>query len=239
MALRNPNYCLDYYDKLRANFTDEEKLIAIEDEKFLAFMYKSVVVSHKIKDLYTMIVMIRVMTTQLPPINCTTGKPLECVDLNDLDIMIRNGILTPDGIKLQRPSFCKPVLNDRVVEWDSIYISVINDYKSRGITDFEMMSDAQTITMPIIDLVYGIADDTTILDTRTNYNPTALTRTAMYNFHNLYIVTWAKNSKYRWIIDSKVMMVDPNIAFNHTSQSYQCDSIDQFTIINSFLCSLD
>ena len=45
-------------------------------------------------------------------------------------------------------------------------------------------------------MIYGIADETTVLDTRTNYNPTAITRTAMYNFHNLYIVTWTKNSKY-------------------------------------------
>ena len=53
MALRDPSYCLDYYDRLRANFTDEEKRIAVEDEKFIAFMHKYVVsLIGKVNDLW-------------------------------------------------------------------------------------------------------------------------------------------------------------------------------------------
>ena len=175
-------------------------------------------------------VLVRVLTTGLHPIDCVTGIPVtQSIELWDLYYMIKDGILTPNGKKMQSSSFCRLVLNSQVLQWSSICRSIIDYYRSNNIT-FDMISGKTNFNKLTIYLTVCTIDETTYLDT-SNMN-TLINGNAKLNFNDICCVRWTKNSKYCWYGNPKKIIINSNIIVDHSDGYYSCDSIDQFTLID-------
>ena len=139
-------------------------------------------------DRFLLNVKVRVLTTGNPPIDSITGNQVDFIDLHNLYKMIRAGTLTSNGEIIPR-LFCKLVLKNEVLQWSTIFRSVINHYISNGIS-YDMLSDIpDDFNMPTIYLIFGIIDETTLCDVDMSYIYTPINYNILFHFvhnHNIH-----------------------------------------------------
>ena len=229
---------LDAFDAKRADDAlkaakkaeDEANEIASRDLEFVKFMS-----IHSYSDIHKafeyinwFFVDIRVMATGQHPIDSRTQTSVECVKIDYLYFLISHDFLTSNGEIIPR-SFCKPVLDGKVLQWSSIGKSIVDYYKSKDITHNMLSNTPDDFVKPMLQLVFGIADNTTVIDashihTMINYN-------TMLNFNDSCCVQWIKYPEYYWYVNPRKMIIKPNIPIG-IDDFYYCDSVDQFIVID-------
>jgi hypothetical protein len=234
MVLRRKFITFTAFDTKKNNVfdkaTDEAIETATRDTDFLTLMknHSYLDIHEAFTQINWFLVDVNVLITGQPPIDSRTQTPVQTITLSYLHYMISNNILTSNGEIIPR-LFCKLVLNYEVLTWSTIGKSIVNYYKSNNITHNMLSNTPNDFIKPMVQLVFGIADYTTKIDTShihtlDNYN-------AMLNFNVCCCIRWTKHPEYCWYIDPKTLIIKPNIDVG-IDDFYYCDSIDQFIVID-------
>ena len=219
---------------------DETNGTAAEDRTFCEFMNMNSLSLKYIRmvcaDMRRIFFIVKLFNSEQNPFDCRTKTSVNCTTVYDLYYLIENGFLSSNHQKMVN-SYWTLLFNGEVLQWSTIYHTLIKYYKSINVTydisddDLDWGDDGFDMNkLPTIHLLFGTISESSVLDTSKTVS--SINRDALLSFGNIICVQWSKNPKFRWYLNNDSWKINPSILVDSTGLRYHCDRIDQITSVD-------